>query len=223
MDPSYTNLHFHGMTIPPVCHQDEVIRTAIPAGGEFDYRVTIPRDEPPGLYWYHPHPHGFSERQVQGGASGAIIVEGIGRSCPRLRSIPERVILLRDQQRIGPEPNTPFVPAWDISANFVPITYSGGQPAVLKTRPGEKELWRVVNAGADVIFNLQLLINKDAQPVQLIAVDGVPVSATKTSPQQSTVFLPPGARAEFIVTTPKEGRRRTAHHASLGHRTTRRQ
>ncbi len=205
MDPSYTNLHFHGMTIPPVCHQDEVIRTAIPAGGEFDYRVTIPRDEPPGLYWYHPHPHGFSERQVQGGASGALIVEGIGKVVPSVKSIPERVILLRDQQRIGPEPNTPFVPAWDISANFVPITYSRGQPAVVKTRPGEKELWRVVNAGADVIFNLQLLVNKNPQPVQLIAVDGVPISATKTSSAQNTIFLPPGARAEFVVTTPRKG------------------
>jgi len=205
MDPSFTNLHFHGMSIPPVCHQDEVIRTAIPAGQEFDYRVTIPVDEPPGLYWYHPHPHGFSERQVQGGASGAIIVEGIQKAAPSVKDLPERVILLRDQQRIGPEPNTPFVPAWDISANFVPITYSGGQPAVLKTRPGEKELWRVVNAGADVIFNLQLLINKDVQPIQLVAVDGVPVSATKPLPSQSSVFLPPGARAEFIVTTPKEG------------------
>ncbi len=205
MDPSFTNLHFHGMTIPPVCHQDETIRTAIPAGGEFDYVVTIPRDEPPGLYWYHPHPHGFSERQVQGGASGAIIVEGIQKAVPSLRSMPERVILLRDQQRIGPEPNTPFVPAWDISANFVPITYSGGLPAILKTKPGEKELWRVVNAGADVIFNLQVLINKAAQPVQLVAVDGVPVPKAGTPSRENSIFLPPGARAEFVVTTPQNG------------------
>lgn len=51
MDSSFTNLHFHGMTIPPVCHQDEVIRTAIPPGGEFDYRVTIPPDlsRPPSM------------------------------------------------------------------------------------------------------------------------------------------------------------------------------
>jgi FtsP/CotA-like multicopper oxidase with cupredoxin domain len=205
MDPSFTNFHFHGMTIPAVCHQDETIRTAIPAGGEFDYRVTIPRDEPPGLYWYHPHPHGFSERQVQGGASGAIIVEGIQQAVPSLKSLPERVIVLRDQQRIGPEPNTPFVPAWDVSTNFVPITYSGGQPAVLKTEPGEKELWRVVNAGADIIFNLQVVINNIAQPVQMVAVDGVPVSSTKPLVPQTSVFLPPGARAEFVLTTPKEG------------------
>ena len=83
MDPSFTNLHFHGMTIPPVCHQDDVMNTAIPTGQEFEYRVAIPRDEAPGVYWYHPHPHGYSERQVQGGAAGALIVEGLSASFHR--------------------------------------------------------------------------------------------------------------------------------------------
>ena len=207
MDPSVTNLHFHGMTIPPVCHQDEVIHTAVPAGQEFDYRIIIPRDEPPGLYWYHPHPHGFSERQVQGGASGALIVEGLERVIPSLRSMEERVLVLRDQQRIGPEAPTPSVPTWDISANFVPITYSDGQPAVIPMHPGRKQLWRVLNAGADVIFNLQILIDGGAQRVEIVAIDGVPISATKAAalPKQSNIVLPPGARAEFVVSAPKAG------------------
>ncbi len=29
MTASMTNLHFHGLTVPPTCHQDDVIRTAI--------------------------------------------------------------------------------------------------------------------------------------------------------------------------------------------------
>jgi len=212
MDPSVTNLHFHGMTIPPVCHQDEVIHTAIPAGREFDYRVNIPADEPPGMYWYHPHPHGFSERQVQGGASGVLIVEGLAARNPALAAMPERVLVLRDQQRIGPEMPSPTVPAWDISANFVPIIYSHGQPAVIKMKPGEKEFWRVLNAGADVIFNLQLLTGQSAQPVDLIAIDGVPVDRQKLAGrvQPSSIFLPPGARAEFVVTAPTAGQ-----HAAL--------
>ncbi len=206
MDPSVTNLHFHGMTIPPVCHQDEVVRTAIPAGKEFDYRVTIPADEPPGLYWYHPHPHGFSERQVQGGASGAIIVEGIEKLVPSLRAMDERVLVLRDQQRIGPEAPSPQVPAWDISANFVPITYSHGQAAVIRMEPGKKEFWRVLNAGADTLFNLQILVGQSAQPVEMVAIDGVPITPRKGNPsKQTSVALPPGARAEFVVTAPQSG------------------
>src|ERR1700689_4028853 len=69
-----TNLHFHGLTGPARCHQDEVLKTSIqPGDAPFEYRFRIPRNEPPGLYWYHPHIHGFSKAQGMGGASGALI------------------------------------------------------------------------------------------------------------------------------------------------------
>lgn len=35
MPPSFTNLHFHGLVIPPVCHQDETVKTANRAGNLF--------------------------------------------------------------------------------------------------------------------------------------------------------------------------------------------
>ena len=61
MDATATNLHFHGLTVPPVCHQDDVLKTSIqPGDSPFEYRFRIPTDEAPGLYWYHPHIHGFS-------------------------------------------------------------------------------------------------------------------------------------------------------------------
>src|SRR5215472_3998909 len=95
---SSTNLHFHGLSIPPICHQDDVIHTLVqPGAPAFEYRFKIPLSQPPGLYWYHPHPHGFTEKQVQGGASGALIVEGIERAAPQVAGIPERVLVLRDQ------------------------------------------------------------------------------------------------------------------------------
>ena len=77
---SPTNLHFHGLTIPPVCHQDDVLKTSVqPGDAPFEYRFRIPENEPPGLYWYHPHIHGFGTVFL-GGASGALIVEGIERA-----------------------------------------------------------------------------------------------------------------------------------------------
>jgi FtsP/CotA-like multicopper oxidase with cupredoxin domain len=81
MTPLSTNLHFHGLTVPPVCHQDDVMKTMIQAGDKpFEYRFQIPPNEAPGLYWYHPHVHGLTSAQVLGGASGALIVEGIERA-----------------------------------------------------------------------------------------------------------------------------------------------
>src|SRR6202041_3711470 len=32
MSPVSTNLHFHGLTIPPVCHQDDVMKTSVQPG-----------------------------------------------------------------------------------------------------------------------------------------------------------------------------------------------
>ncbi|MEX6913292.1 multicopper oxidase domain-containing protein, partial [Pseudomonas aeruginosa] len=82
--------------VPPVCHQDDVLKTSIqPDDAPFDYRLRIPDDAAPGLYWYHPHLHGFSKTQVLGGASGAIIIEGIERADPQLAGLPERVLVIR--------------------------------------------------------------------------------------------------------------------------------
>jgi len=98
-----TNLHFHGLTIPPVCHQDDVLKTSVqPGDAPFEYRFRIPLDEPPGLYWYHPHIHRFTKEQVLGGASGAIIVEGIERADTALAGLSERVLVIRDQDLLNP-------------------------------------------------------------------------------------------------------------------------
>ena len=215
---SSTNLHFHGLTVPPVCHQDEVIHTLIqPDDSAFEYRIQIPSDEPPGLYWYHPHPHGFSKAQVVGGASGALIVEGIENVNPAVAGLPERVIVLRDQIIGGLVENyapgsgdEAFIPTLDISMNYVPVMYPLYKPAFMNVPPEQREFWRVLNASADTFFNLQLLYwpNPDtqvAQPMQVVAIDGVPVGRDFASVQRTSILLPPGARAEFLMTTPPEG------------------
>jgi FtsP/CotA-like multicopper oxidase with cupredoxin domain len=70
-----TNLHFHGLTLPAVCHQDEVFKTSIqPTDPPFEYRFRIPADEPPGLYWYHPRfgrAHRRGNRARESGSRGS--------------------------------------------------------------------------------------------------------------------------------------------------------
>ena len=111
MNPSSVNVHYHGTNTSPTCGADEVIHTIINSGETFIYTVAFPSDESPGLYWYHPHIHGIAEAAVQGGASGAIIVDGIENIQPAVVGLPERTLLIRD----NPTPvqgNNP--PAWDI-------------------------------------------------------------------------------------------------------------
>ena len=229
-----TNLHFHGLTIPPVCHQDDVMKTSIqPGDATFDYRFQVPENEPPGLYWYHPHIHGFSKDQLLGGASGAFIVEGIERAKAATAGLPERVFIIRDQNLVNPnaapaksEPVVPkFMidrdgdaanngtgfgkPAKDLSLNYVPVPFPDYSPATIAMRPGERQLWRVLNASAITYLNLAVLFNRVPQPLGLVAMDGVPMNHHDTQPDsvdtQTHIGLPPGARVEFIVTGPPAG------------------
>jgi len=234
MTATSTNLHFHGLTIPPTCHQDDVLKTSIqPGDAPFEYRFRIPDNEPPGLYWYHPHIHGFSKTQVLGGASGAIVIEGIERANPEVAGLPERVLIIRDQDLLNPdappsksEPVVPKMlidrdgdaanngtgfgkPAKDLSINFVPVPYPDYRPATINMKPEEKQLWRVLNASAITYLNLEVLFGRSPQRLGLVALDGVPLNQNGNSEGavnwQTHLGLPPGARAEFIVTGPPAG------------------
>jgi FtsP/CotA-like multicopper oxidase with cupredoxin domain len=73
--------------------------------------------------------------------------------------------------------------------------------------PGAQELWRVVNASADTIANLQLLYDGAPQKLEVVALDGVATGSQDGTGQGSivtktNVLLPPAGRAEFIVTGP---------------------
>src|SRR5205807_7121951 len=90
-----TNLHFHGLTVSPDAPQDDVLDMMAMPGQALRYTVQIPKDHPPGLYWYHTHPHGESHRQVLDGMSGAIVIEGMESYFPPLAGLPERVLVVR--------------------------------------------------------------------------------------------------------------------------------
>jgi FtsP/CotA-like multicopper oxidase with cupredoxin domain len=214
MGPWSTNLHFHGLSLPPQCHQDDVLRTYIaPGNPPFEYRFQIPADEPPGVYWYHPHVHGFSKVQVQGGASGALIVEGIEKFNKDLAGLSERVLIIRDQPLLYPDaapaetgktPNLPQppvrrdsdgdilntntgggTPSFDLSINFVPVPYPDYMPATIAVRPGKQELWRIVNAAAITYLDLRIALgNGDQMLMGLVSLDGVPITEGGKAPNR---------------------------------------
>jgi FtsP/CotA-like multicopper oxidase with cupredoxin domain len=207
MTVNSVNIHYHGTNTAPTCHSDEVLHTLVNPGQSFVYRVKFPADEPAGLYWYHPHVHGISEEAVLGGASGAIVVEGIAKVQPAVAGLPTRILAIRDQKLSSPRLEGPASPAKDLTLNYVPITYPAMKPAVIETPAGRREFWRIVNASADTPVDLQLLYDGTAQPFEIVALDGVATGSQegagrgKAVPAKN-VLLPPGGRAEFIVATP---------------------
>jgi FtsP/CotA-like multicopper oxidase with cupredoxin domain len=222
MDASSVNIHYHGTNTAPKCHQDEVIHTIINSGESFTYNVTFPADEPPGLYWYHPHIHPIAEAAVQGGASGAIVVAGLENVQPPVTGLRQRILVIRDQNVAGnPAPGGPNnVPSWDLSLNYIPLSYPDYTPAVIQMKPGDKELWRVVNASADTITDLQVQYDGQPQTLEVVGLDGVPTGSQDGGRQgkvvnETDILLAPAARAEFIVTPPASSVR-TATFVTLG-------
>ncbi len=186
-----TNLHFHGLSVSPTCHADDSLRTSIAPSKAFVYRFRIPRNQPPGLYWYHPHPHGYSEEQVLGGASGALIVEGIADVNPLVAGLPERVLVIRDEKLHDPKVRNqkmsdqnpaspapaiserdPNLPAKDLSVNFIRVPYPDYPVPTIAVRPLTREFWRLLNASADTYVNLGVLFNGEWQNSGLAVVNG---------------------------------------------------
>lgn len=205
------NMHFHGMNVAPVCGSDEVIHTLVNSNKTFNYTLHIPKDEPPGLYWYHPHVHGIASPAVQGGASGVIEVEGIANVQPAVSGLPQRYLIIRDQALQNPAGDN--APSWDVSVNYIPVPYPQYTPAVIKMNPGTQEFWRVANASADTILDLKLAYDHVDQPLTIVGLDGVPVGSQDGKREGKTfqanhILVPPAGRAEFIVTAPASSVRR---------------
>jgi FtsP/CotA-like multicopper oxidase with cupredoxin domain len=217
---SSVNIHYHGTNVTPQCGGDNVTRTLINSGSTFQYSFKFPTDEPPGLYWYHPHVHGLAERDLLGGATGALVVDGIQNVQPAVSGLRERILVIRDQPQLnglteGPGNCGVDVPFQDISVNYVPIdshqdpvthavTFT---PAVLSMAPGETQFWRVTNSAADTILDLQVLYDGVPQTLQIVGIDAVPVnSQDETQPGElipvTRFRLPVAGRVEFLVKAP---------------------
>jgi FtsP/CotA-like multicopper oxidase with cupredoxin domain len=192
-----TNVHFHGLNVSPNCHSDDVINTLIqPGTAGFKFNIQIPTTEPPGLYWYHPHVHGFTEFQVNGGAAGAIVVEGMEKYRPEVAGLTERIFVIRQQYLV------PWVPGpYLLTLNYQIAPFIGLNP-IIQMKPGEKQFWRVANASIQDFLQLQVQVNTTPQQLEMIALDGYPLAQTR---MQDTILIPPAGRAEFIVQAPPSG------------------
>jgi suppressor of ftsI len=205
-----TNLHFHGLIVSPNSPQDDVLGMMAMPGQSLHYSVEIPRDHPPGLFWYHTHPHGESHRQVSDGMSGAIVIEGIERYAPEVQRLHERVIVVRGRS-IEHDPKADELRKYveipsrtcggEIEAPEEVFTVNGALRPKIEIAPEERQFWRVVNASADRYLDLQL----DGALFEIVALDGMPLAYHDSQHPTRTanhVLLAPAGRVEAIVSGP---------------------
>jgi FtsP/CotA-like multicopper oxidase with cupredoxin domain len=211
------NLHFHGLNVAPLKPGDDVLMTLARPGQTLAYRVSIPKNQPPGLYWYHPHSHGETYWQVTSGMAGAIVVEGIARRVPELGAMRERLMIVRDVQdaadilsipwyarRMTPRYSARFNDENGTNRACLPelglhLTVNGLVQPAIALGEGERQFFRLLNASASRVLDLAI----DGERLGIVAVDGYPVGAAAGNAPilwSDHVIVPPGGRVEFLAT-----------------------
>jgi FtsP/CotA-like multicopper oxidase with cupredoxin domain len=187
-DVAFTNYHYHGLVVTPRPDGgDNVTHVAIPTGAPARrYNFPVPSYHTEGMFWYHPHPHGLTGSQVAGGLSGALMIGSILKYFPQYRGVRERTLLIRDMS---------FTFASPLMLNI-----NGSTCALLPVAPGEQQLWHIGNFNANHFVNLKLR----GMQWTLLALDGNPLARAETV---DSLYIPPGSRAEVIVTGPSAGQR----------------
>jgi suppressor of ftsI len=181
-DPS--NLHFHGMAVSPRGNSDNVFVHVHP-GDEFAYEVRVPATgrQGPGLFWYHPHAHGVVAKQMLGGMSGGLVVDGSEELFPILKGLPEHFFLIKHAE-LG-------------EGNEV-ISINGQRDPMVQIRPGEMQFWRIANIGATLFIKFRI----EGMPLYVLATDGHPLSQPR---KMTEFFLGPGERIDAIAIGPQAG------------------
>ncbi len=180
----HTNLHYHGMSVSPRGNSDNVFIHLHP-GDEFDYEVHIPAKgrQGPGFFWYHPHAHGSVNKQVLGGMSGGLIVEGSDQLYPILRGLPEKCLLVKHRE-FGEGNEVVFI--------------NGQRNPAFDIKPGEMQFWRIGHIGASLFIKFRI----DGIPLYVVGRDGHPL----TRPQKvDEFFIGPGERIDAIAIGPSPG------------------
>ncbi len=182
-----TNLHFHGSHVSPKGNSDNVLLSINP-GETFDYEYRLPENHPPGLYWYHPHLHRYTDDQVAGGMAGAIKVKGDIDELPGIKGLPERLLVLTTQ-----DPS---------NSNQVIRLVNNTLNPTLYVRPFETTRLEILNASADDFYYFAIpgqklnIISRDGNTLAEVQHEDAEVMAPGDRIQ---VLFQPGWRGEYEV------------------------
>jgi suppressor of ftsI len=178
-----SNLHFHGMSVSPKGNSDNVFVHVRP-GDDFNYEVRIPAHDRQGagLFWYHPHAHGVVAKQILGGMSGGLVVDGVEKLFPILQGMPERFL---------------FIKHVELAEHDV-VSINGQIDPVVAIKPGEMQFWRIANIGATMFIKFRI----EGMPLYVVANDGHPLSRPR---KVDEFFVGPGQRIDAIAIGPRAG------------------
>jgi len=190
-----TNLHYHGLHIPPSGAADNVFLRVAPGQGQ-SYSFTLPDNHPAGLFYYHPHHHGTVADQVFGGLGGALLVRGELDRIPEVQAAQEEVLVLKDLPAANERSGSGVMLGREGSI----LTVNGQVNPELQVAAGGLLRLRLLNASNARFWRLAL----EGHTMHLIATDG---GALEQPMPLQELLLVPGERADVLVQIAPEGGR----------------
>jgi len=180
-----TTIHWHGLRVPADMDGSPRSQQPVAPGGSFEYRFVLPDA---GTYWYHPH--AAEARQMEAGLYGAIVVRGDDE--PRVDA--EAVIVLDDVTLGDDGQITPPGGLLEIhSGRDTGLQVINGRAgAVLPMRAGQRQRWRLVNAGSARFYRLSL----PGHRFTVIGTDGGMLPTPRTLDE---LLMVPGDRIDVLV------------------------
>ena len=189
-----TTVHFHGMRLPAA--DDGGPHQMIDPGASSSPSWTI--DQPAATLWYHPHPHGSTEKQVSLGLTGLFVIDepevsaGEETALPHTYGVDDVPVIVQDR-RLDSNGQLTF----DSSGNSLgtlgnSIVANGALGATLKVT-SERVRLRLLNASGGRWFNFGFADNRT---FRVVASDGGLLAAPV---QVTRVQLSPAERAEIVV------------------------
>ena len=187
-----TNLHYHGLHIPPTDAADNVF-LHVPDGESFTYQFSIPAKHAAGLFWMHPHLHGTVARQVSRGLAMPFVIRGEIDAIPEVAEADEHILVLQDfELDANGNPVEPSMPDQMTGREGSVVTLGGAVNPVIGIRQGGLMRLRLINGSVSRFYRLAL----EEHPLHLIGVDGGPLPAVRTVDE---ILFVPGERLDILI------------------------
>ncbi|OQO91238.1 copper oxidase [Saccharomonospora piscinae] len=185
-----TTLHWHGMHLPAVA--DGGPHQPIEPGATWSPSWRI--DQPAATLWYHPHPHGRTERHIYRGLAGLFIVDDDHEASlplPRTYGVDDIPVIVQDK-------------TFDSAGQLIETTRHdngmigdtilvNGTAAPVFEVSARRTRLRILNASTARSYDFGL---DDGRAFNMIASDG---GLLREPLELTRILLTPGERAEIVV------------------------
>jgi len=185
-----TNIHWHGLIVPE--NMDGHPKDLIASGSAFTY--ALPLIQRAGMYWYHPHPHGATARQVFMGMAGLFIVNDNEEAALNLPAGEFEIPLIIQDKRFSGASLT-YSPSQDeVMTGYLgeEITVNGVCSPFKNVGAGWVRL-RVLNGSTARVYNLTF---SNGMSFYVIGADG---GLLRVPENVVSLMVGPGERADILV------------------------